>query len=540
VSLAGGLRTRSGHAATHEQIQIVESAERLVAAGVGGALKIIAFAGAGKTSTLDLLASTALKGMAGTYLAFNSSIADDAKKTMPKNVAPSTIHSLAIRTTGMRPNEKYKNIKIDIVKHLLGDRCWLPPREAGDATLRTQQHWIVEGLKQFCQSADIEPGINQINYVLHQIGTPKHGMPVEILERLIARRTAAESLLTQHLAACWKLIRSDESYYSFDAIIKMFELSDKAVAAAFSNSQFVFLDEAQDLNPVLRSIGLKATSNNNKILVAVGDPWQQIYTWNGAENALDHIDGNVLYLSQSFRFGEKLADRASNLLFSKPGATPETEIKGNPARKTYIRSVLDTDFKYERGQVVICRTNRGLFTSAVAIAKSGLKIAIVKGIQELIDEVNSATALFEERNKDAFISPWSSFIDWAEAKASVADEDMSGMKQFMRDIENGNLAKEIDIIKRAIVADESKADIILTTAHKSKGREFRTVVLCSDFPTSEMLQYRYDKACRSTTNRDDEIRSALEEWNVRYVAMTRAIEMLINCYKEDKRQKFQL
>ena len=62
----------------------------------GRDMKLIAFAGAGKTSTLVLLAKELNKqGKTGLYLAFNKAIADEAAKKMPNNVVSKTFHSLA-------------------------------------------------------------------------------------------------------------------------------------------------------------------------------------------------------------------------------------------------------------------------------------------------------------------------------------------------------------------------------------------------------------------------------------------------------------
>ena len=61
----------------------------------GKSLKITAFAGAGKTSTLRLLAEANRKR--GVYLAFNKKIAAEAKDKFPANVDCRTTHSMAWR-----------------------------------------------------------------------------------------------------------------------------------------------------------------------------------------------------------------------------------------------------------------------------------------------------------------------------------------------------------------------------------------------------------------------------------------------------------
>jgi hypothetical protein len=76
------------HKPTAEQEAVVEAAQ------CGGDLKVKAYAGAGKTSTLRLVAQQFV-GKRGSYLAFNKEIADSARRGFPSNVVARTIHSLA-------------------------------------------------------------------------------------------------------------------------------------------------------------------------------------------------------------------------------------------------------------------------------------------------------------------------------------------------------------------------------------------------------------------------------------------------------------
>src|SRR5262245_28243002 len=62
-----------------------------------GSLKINAFAGTGKTTTLAMIGKSTPRR--GAYLAFNKAIAEDARGKFPNTVSCSTIHSLAFRAT---------------------------------------------------------------------------------------------------------------------------------------------------------------------------------------------------------------------------------------------------------------------------------------------------------------------------------------------------------------------------------------------------------------------------------------------------------
>src|SRR4051794_21404967 len=86
---------------THEQLEASRMFES------GESFSIDAYAGSGKTTTLEYLARQTARH--GVYLAFNSSIVRDAKVRFPSNVRCSTIHALAwnsIKTQyGFRPDK---------------------------------------------------------------------------------------------------------------------------------------------------------------------------------------------------------------------------------------------------------------------------------------------------------------------------------------------------------------------------------------------------------------------------------------------------
>jgi len=61
--------------------------------GGRGTLKIVAFAGTGKTTTLTMLAKS--RSSRGIYIAFNRAVANEAKEKFPRHVDCRTTHSIA-------------------------------------------------------------------------------------------------------------------------------------------------------------------------------------------------------------------------------------------------------------------------------------------------------------------------------------------------------------------------------------------------------------------------------------------------------------
>ena len=80
---------------TQEQELIIDKCKALQK---GEKLRVAAFAGAGKTSTIILIADALSKQYRkGIYLAFNKGIAEEAKSKLPNHVEARTFHSLAYR-----------------------------------------------------------------------------------------------------------------------------------------------------------------------------------------------------------------------------------------------------------------------------------------------------------------------------------------------------------------------------------------------------------------------------------------------------------
>ncbi|SOY74059.1 hypothetical protein CBM2633_P90037 [Cupriavidus taiwanensis] len=87
---------------TAEQECVVEAVR------AGGAVKVKAYAGAGKTSTLRMAAEA--RGRArGLYLAFNREIANEAARKFPQNTRCRTVHSLAYSATRPEITRKLRN-----------------------------------------------------------------------------------------------------------------------------------------------------------------------------------------------------------------------------------------------------------------------------------------------------------------------------------------------------------------------------------------------------------------------------------------------
>ncbi|MFP3355401.1 DNA helicase, partial [Pseudoalteromonas sp. SIMBA_153] len=72
-------------------------------------------------------------------------------------------------------------------------------------------------------------------------------------------------------------------------------------------------------------------TQQSRQVIYVGDAHQQIYEWRGAVNAMKKLPLPQTLLTQSFRFGEPIAEVANTLLKALQEDVP---LKGNPNKQS--------------------------------------------------------------------------------------------------------------------------------------------------------------------------------------------------------------
>ena len=277
---------------TAEQVAVVDAVLG------GGDLKIKAYAGAGKTSTLRLIADH-LAGRRGSYLAFNKDIAAHARSGFPPNVSARTVHSLAYACGSSRPHRARESpgratariggplwARTDTVPTITG--------KAVDVTSFELGRMVADGLGRFCRSAQLQPEASHI--------------PVD--EKV--HDTAADWLRESLLSCVVRLWHESTDPRGRSAIAPDVYLKVWAQTEPRIDADFILFDEAQDSDGVMLSVlGLQRHAQ----IIYVGDPYQQIYEWRGAVNAMAQIDAPERALTESFRFGP--TSRRSRVVYSR-------------------------------------------------------------------------------------------------------------------------------------------------------------------------------------------------------------------------------
>jgi F-box protein, helicase, 18 len=193
----------------------------------GQTMKIMAFAGTGKTATLVAYAE-ARPGMRFLYVAFNKSVQLEAAARFPANVVARTSHALAFRTHGCHHRDRLvPGFRANTVMQALG----LKRHEDARFTMDTLTNYLVSAA----------PRVTRQHIPFHarafyeQRGWDPPDF-VDLANRL-GRRMCDKN--DRHIGML------------HDGYLKLFQLSDPVL-----DFDCILLDEAQDINPVTAAIVL--------------------------------------------------------------------------------------------------------------------------------------------------------------------------------------------------------------------------------------------------------------------------------------------
>ena len=455
---------------TKEQAQLIKYFK------TGKSLKIEACAGSGKTSTLLMMASETTRPCL--YLAFNAAIKEEASKKFPKYVTCYTSHGLAHVYI-----KKYYNRRGRMMPKLLKEALGLEDKFEGLSTNRMLER-AIQGINNFCLSAD--PVLGPIHFPQFKIADD--------------RRQMYERKLLVAMQNAWRLMCDEDSDLpvTYDFCLKLWSMEDPGPVA-----EIVFLDEAQDANALLLHI-LKRWQEQGVQVVFVGDRFQQIYSWRGAVNAMETIKtDHTGALTRSFRYGEAIADVANTVLIKHRGV--HSNIQGHEIDSQLVEHM-------EAPKAYLCRTNAVVIEQLVKLLDKGIDCAIAGGVDELLAMLKDARRL--QAGQYARSKDLRSFDDWEEVVDHAELEIGQDLKPFIRLVEHYGVAGLESLVKCVEEHKVEEAEVVLSTAHKSKGLEFESVKLAGDFYPKYMAP---DKPHPLWSE---------EEAHLLYVAVTRAVKYL--------------
>lgn len=460
---------------TEEQSEIYGDTNRLIV--------VSAYAGTGKTTTC--------RGYTERhpdenylYIAFNKSAQLDARDKFPRNIDVLTTHALAFPYTGRRyapdrDHSKLGNITPIIIAQRFGCQ-YDAARDALDVLevfLRTGSREIKapSGLKLASGSVDLAKKV-------------------------------------------WKAAQDPNDYnmpMPHDGYLKLYL---EEGAPGLGKYTRILFDEAQDANPLLMAILEEALDRYPQMgLMAVGDKYQSIYRFRGAMNAMESelFSGlNHHYLTASWRFGPEVAAAANAVLAERNAPKP---LRGNGPASQLVRGG-----KPDGRHCYLSRTNADALRYAMekVYGQDGenMRLAFCGGIERYrVERLIDGWNLYKRNNsqvRDTEFRRFGYFEELKDYAREVNDVEILSVCSVVEEF-HADLPTRIEDIKKHSVRDMADADIVLSTAHKSKGLEWETVLLGDFFDWSE-----YE------TERRKDPAKYIEELHLLYVAATRARSVL--------------
>uniref|UniRef100_A0A3P8WSL3 F-box DNA helicase 1 n=1 Tax=Cynoglossus semilaevis TaxID=244447 RepID=A0A3P8WSL3_CYNSE len=475
-------------------------------------VKIKAFAGTGKTTTLVKYAEQR-PHLRFLYVAFNKSVANEARRRFPGNVDCRTVHSLAFRDTGQR----YKS-KLTTALNLFSISLVLPPGRGG----YTKAKVVASTLRTFMASAEDAVNISHVP----DVHTTNSGNRIVIVH-------SEKQLFVSDAQMIWNRMkdvrRTDREAYrmTHDGYLKLWQLQEPK--PRLSDYHVLLIDEAQDCTPAIMDVLLSQPCG--KILV--GDPHQQIYTFRGAVNALQLLEHtHVFYLTQSFRFGAEIAYVGATIL--KTCKNVEKILVGGTQKGQVAEAVRTGEACCRGNTAILSRCNTGVFDRAVKLtdANPRCRIHFIGDVKNFgLDRIMDLWRLTQPNPHPKFIKD-----PLIRHFVRMDGNSVRSLKEYIDQTDDLELNAKLTIVEKyasripelliqlrsCSEPDLHRADFIVGTVHKAKGLEFESVMITDDFVRVPWPRHRM---YRSPAFSLDSVPG--DEWNLLYVAATRAKTTLI-------------
>lgn len=461
-----------------------EQLEAIRLFSTGASLAIEAGAGTGKTSTLKLMAESA-PTRRGQYVAFNKAIVDESKQKFPGTVRCNTAHSLAFGAVGkhfvkrLDNSQRMKSWELATILRLDPVNVVKFDDEKKQLSPSFLAGLVMRSVERFCTTADrdithrhvpLVPGLDSPVYQQHGLARyPVNNAVAKAIEPALKRAWA--DLMMYERALPFK-----HSHY-----LKLWQLDPNTKIWA----DYILFDEAQDASPVLIDVVARQTHAQ---VVWVGDSQQAIYEFTGAVNALQNVPvENTTFLSQSFRFGDAVAGIANKTLTR---LNAQLRLKGFAPIKSTVGEI-------DAPKAILTRTNATAVRTVLNNLKLGRSTHLVGGGSEVVSFARAAQRLMDGQRVEH--PELACFETWGEVQTYVEEDEQGGdLKLLVNLIDEFGVDRIIEALDNT--TPEHRADVVVSTAHKSKGREWDSVKLADDFqetPDTAELRLLYVSITRA-------------------------------------------
>lgn len=454
-------------------------------------LVVEALAGSGKTTTGIELLDIIPEDQTVLFVAFNRHIKEHIEMLVPDkpNITVKTYNGLGDNIV----RQHYPYSKLDKFKVYKTYK----ERYPGEEFLYQPVSKLVSLIKANLCKLDDHAGILEIIY--------RHCLDTEGSIEEIEKR--AVSLI--------EIMAKNSESYTFDDQCWM----PIAFNMPIKPYDFIFVDEAQDTNKAQMELALRSLSPNGRI-VAVGDRYQSIYAFRGADamamqNIIERLKPDILPLPISYRCPVSHVEQCNQLF-------PEIEIQHAPnAILGNIVQRMDEKEFYKRikpNDMVLCRTNAPLIAPAFHLIRSGIKVTIKgtdigAGLIALVKRSNVGYDNDMETVRSKVVAEGEKEIlklretrKNSDIPVQILEDKIETILEFSR--ESRSVSELFDRIK-SIFDDNLIPEIVFSSVHKAKGLEANDVFIIN---RHELMPHP-----KATDPIDKE-----QERNIMYVAFTRS------------------
>lgn len=434
-----------------------------------------AYAGSGKTSTLEEYCKVRPHEKI-LYVAFNKTVQESARERFGENVECRTFDSICFEMVKAK-GKTMRNFDTQLVK----DMCSGIGREA---------YRVFDILKRFFDDPNSM-------YV----------------DEYVAKE---DEMIQNFVIEFWNKALDGDSSWTCHLINRKIALvmNDGATAKKYLETRFntILLDECQDINGIMLALVEKFSGRK----IFIGDEHQAIYSFMGCVNAFKNAAESATFfkLSKSFRFGDKVAERADWIItmIKNPQSTVDTPligIKGTSPDNTIITEE-PFDDKDKIPYTILARVNKTLFKVAYSCATSENKSIHWIGKEDFFKKITTFLGYFKSKSY------------WEKRKQDAEENNDIDVLAMMEMIEREGIIK-LEMMMHSInkaSTHETTAQVILSTVHKAKGLEWPRVYVCDDIGSYIKSAYY------SFLNDEEKLSIYEEECNIYYVAVTRAMTEL--------------
>jgi superfamily I DNA/RNA helicase len=498
-----------------------------------------AVAGSGKTSSV-VGAAKALRKKGKTdilFLAFNNHIVKELKSRLPQDVKVQTTSSLGYET--LRRSFPSVKFELDDLKYReLWRNATRMVGEFREGVMYRDRHEMTV-VKIPVAAADFflrldkreQSEVKDRLFRTFQLAVMTNTYPADLdaLDELVGHHGYYLPFIEHYSAFIVGMLEAGEmmAHKGKIAFLDMLYLPEKWNLQP-PTYEVVFGDEVQDWNALQLSLVRKVMRGGGR-LYAVGDPYQSIYGWNGADPEAFHKIKEIsagtkeMPLSICYRCPRSVIARAQEIVPHIEAA--ETAEVGNVAditREEFLRNV-------EPGDLVLCRTNAPLLATcfkmlAMRIPARVRGSDVAKMLASTIREIGQMTG-FTYDQFPSYVEAWGGRVELTlrpdddRARTELKDLVDSLLAIFAH--YPANSVNELAENVTALFGDNLETGVVwLSSVHKAKGLEAdRVWILRPD------LLPRIHK--RQTPQQ------LAEEMRVRYVALTRAKKEMYFVQKDE-------